>query len=345
MDSDGDVVLVTAEARVRDAVESTAAALGLPVSTIATAEGALQRWASARVVLVGGDLAAAVASSGPPARRHVHLVGFDAAELGTWSMPLGAEVIPLPQGVAWLTGVLATDERDSRRVAVVGGSGGVGASTLAAGLALAAARRGQSCALVDLDPLGGGIDLLLGAERTPGWRWPRLVGARGEVGDVRGVLPRVHGVTVVAMGRGADAVGPTAEAVHAVMGSLTRHHELVLVDGGRTPAASARQALRAVDATGVLSGAGVRDVAATARVADGLGPAGLGLVVRGTRGGPPGGVVADALGLPLWGEVPADRRLAADAEAGEPPGRPRSAWARAVERVLARVGAEAGDVD
>ncbi len=118
------------------------------------------------------------------------------------------------------------------------------------------------------------------------------------------------------MGRGADAVGPTAEAVHAVMGSLTRHHELVLVDGGRTPAASARQALRAVDATVVLSGAGVRDVAATARVADGLGPAGLGLVVRGTRGGPPGGVVADALGLPLWGEVPADRRLAADAEAG-----------------------------
>ena len=30
-------------------------------------------------------------------------------------------------------------------------------------------------ALVDLDPMGGGLDLLLGAESTPGWRWPRPV--------------------------------------------------------------------------------------------------------------------------------------------------------------------------
>ena len=345
VESDGDVVLVTAEARLRDVVESTAAALALRVVTVATPEAALPCWSGARVVLVGGDLAAAVASVAPPPRAKVHLVGFDPAELGTWSMPLGAEVIPLPQGVAWLAGVLAAAEADSRCVAVVGGSGGVGASTVAAGLALAAARRGRGCALVDLDPLGGGIDLLLGAERTPGWRWPRLLGARGEVGDVRGVLPVVHGVTVVAMGRGAGDAGLTAESVHAVLGSLGRYHHLVVVDGGRMPVPAARQALRAADATVLAVGDGVRAVAAAARVRAALEPNGVGVVVHRGRGGPPGAVVADALALPLWGEVPNDRRLAADAEAGEPPGRARSRWSRSVERLLDRVWEEAGHAD
>lgn len=334
-------MLVTADARVRDAVESTAAALALRVVTVATAEAALPRWPGARVVLVGGDQAAAVASVAPAQRAKVHLVGFDAAELGTWSMPLGAEVIPLPRGVAWLAGVLAADEPDSRCVAVVGGSGGVGASTLAAGLALTAARRGRGCALVDLDPLGGGIDLLLGAEGAAGWRWPRLLGARGEVGDVRGVLPVVSGVTVVAMARGTPAPALTPESVHAVLGSLARHHELVVVDGGRTPVPAARQALRSADATVLAVGDGVRAVAAAARVGAGLEPSGVGVAVRVTPGGPPGGVVADALGLPLWGEVPVDRHVSADAESGEPPGRPRSRWSRAVERLLDRVWAEA----
>lgn len=339
------MVLVTTDARVRDVVESTAAALGLRVETVATPEAALVRWAVARVVLVGGDAAAALAATGPPGRPRVHLVGFDGGELGTWSMPLGAEVIPLPHGAAWLTGVLAADERDSHCVGVLGGSGGVGASTLAAGLALAAARRGESCALVDLDPIGGGIDLLLGAERTPGWRWPRLVGARGEVGDVRGVLPVVDGVSVVSMGRGPDAAGPTAEAVHAVLGSLQRHHAWVFVDGGRAPAPAARQALRAADGTVLVSGGGVRAVAAAARVAAGLERGAVGLALRAARGGPPGGVVADALDLPLWAELPADRRLVADAAEGQPPGRPRSRWARAVDRLFGRLTEELGHDD
>ena len=41
----------------------------------------------------------------------------------------------------------------------------------------------------------------LGAEGTPGWRWPDLLGARGEVTDVRRFLPQVDGLTVVSMGR------------------------------------------------------------------------------------------------------------------------------------------------
>ena len=345
VDGDDEVLLVTANGAVRDAVESTAAALGLRVSVVAGVDAALMRWAAARVVLVGGDRAAAVASVAPRRRPQVYLVGFD-GDLGTWSMPLGAEVIPLPHGVAWLTAVLAADAgSDSLSVAIVGGSGGVGASTLAAGLALAAVKRGLSCALVDLDPLGGGVDLVLGAERAAGWRWPRLVGARGEVGDVRGVLPVVDGVTLVAMGRGPEAGPLAAESVHAVLGSIARHHDLVLLDAGRSPVPAARQAVRAAEATVLLSGGGVRAVAAAARVRADWDAAQGGVVVRRSVGGPPVSVVAEALDLPLWGEVPTDRRVASDAEVGEPPGRGRSRWGRAVSTAFDRIWEEARHAD
>ena len=43
--------------------------------------------------------------------------------------------------------------------------------------------------LIDADPRSGGLDLLLGAERTAGWRWPRLATARGHLGDLTGQLP------------------------------------------------------------------------------------------------------------------------------------------------------------
>lgn len=339
------MILVTGDARVRDAVESTAAALGVGVEVLADVDAALRSWAVARVVLVGGDRAGALAAVGPRRRQRVFLVGFDSADLGTWSMPLGASVIPLPQGLAWLSGALASDEAESRLVAVVGGSGGVGASTLAAGLAVSAVRRGLAAALVDLDPLGGGADLLMGAERAPGWRWARLVGARGEVGDVRGVLPSAAGVTLVSMGRGDEAGLPTAEAVHAVVGSLGRHHDLVVVDPGRAPLPAAGQALRAAEATVLLSGGEVRAVAAAVRTLEVLDPPAPGLVLRASRGGPPPSVVADALSLPWWGNTPEDSSLPALAESGEPPGGGRGGWARAVDKVLVRVLEEAGHGD
>jgi hypothetical protein len=63
-------------------------------------------------------------------------------------------------------------------VGVVGGSGGVGASTFAAVLALGAARATRGPAvLIDLDPIGGGIDVLLGVQSIPGLRWSGVSGA------------------------------------------------------------------------------------------------------------------------------------------------------------------------
>lgn len=338
------IVLATNQDAVIDAVESTAAALGADVVRAASAEQVLARWNQARALLIGPDLAGAVASAGPRGRDDVFLVGFDPAQLGAWSMPLGASVIPLPHGVAWLSAVLSADPDDGAPViAVTGGSGGVGVSTLSVGLAQAAANRGLSVALVDADPVGGGIDLLVGAERAMGHRWPRLVGARGEVGDIRGLLPVVDGITVVSMARGDDDL-PGPESVQAVLGSLTRHHALVVADGGRAGWGAARSLLRSADPALMVVSGGVRSVAAATQVLRSGDLREPGVVVRSVPGvRVPPEMVADALGLDLWGHLPHDGRLVAAAEAGDPPWRARSRWARSVNRLLDRVLSGAND--
>lgn len=338
------IVLFSRAQPVVDAVLATTATLGIEVQVCAEPGAALARWSGAEIVLVGGDQAAALASAAPRKRSGVYLVGFDPAELGAWSMPLGAEVIPLPQGATWLSAVMSADpEASPPVVAVVGGAGGVGASTLAAGLALAAARRGLGAALVDIDPLGGGVDLLLGAERTPGWRWPRLLGARGEVGDVRAVLPQADGVSVVSMARGDGARAPSSESVQAVLGSLARHHDLVVLDTGRYPLGPARAHVPLAQPCLLVTGPDVRSVAAAGQTLRAMELDEPRLVVRtSSRVRVPPQVVADALGLPLWGVLPHEPRLVNAADAGEAPV-VRSRWGRAVGVILDRVVAEVSD--
>ena len=57
---------------------------------------------------------------------------------------------------------------------VVGASGGVGASSLATAVAVRAVRAGLDVVLVDGCPLGGGLDVVLGAEQAQGVRWSDL---------------------------------------------------------------------------------------------------------------------------------------------------------------------------
>lgn len=341
-------VLLTADEPISDAVLAAAAALGVAVEVVAEPADCLARWPDAAALLVGEDRAGALASTGPRERRAVYLVGFSPGELARWSVPLAGQVIVLPDGLAALTAVLS-EQRGAGGpvVAVIGGSGGVGASTLAAGLATAAAHVGRTVALVDLDPWGGGLDLLLGAERTPGWRWPDLLGARGEVTDIRRFLPHVDGLTLVSMGRpgpGEPPVElPAAESVRAVLGSLARHHDLVLLDVGRGRAAPVRAALAASGSTLLLTGTSVRAVAAAATLVPAL-EGEVRLVVRAGAGGRVGpDAVGRALGLPVAAAVPDDRGLARAADEGDPPGRSgRSRWARAVHRLLDGLEADRG---
>ena len=166
----GTCAVVTGDLELLDQVLATAAAAAVEPTVVADAAAVRPLWGSAAVVVVGVDQAAQLAGLSLRRRPEVYVVGeaADREQLCSWSGPLGAAVVVLPGAAGWLTTSMADAARHrlgtGRLVAVLGGSGGVGASTCAAGLAVVAAQQELRTALVDTDPLGGGLDLLLGAE-------------------------------------------------------------------------------------------------------------------------------------------------------------------------------------
>ena len=90
------------------------------------------------------------------------------------ALALGAEsVAELPRSEGWLverlTDVVDSGPARGLTIGVVGGSGGSGATTFACALAQVAGRAGPSV-VVDADPLGPGVDRVLGPR--PGRRRP-----------------------------------------------------------------------------------------------------------------------------------------------------------------------------
>lgn len=82
--------------------------------------------------------------------------------------PAGEEAeAPASRESAELPAALPADERQGSVLAVIGSKGAPGASECAASLATLAAER-WTCVLVELDALGGGLDLRLGADPRQG---------------------------------------------------------------------------------------------------------------------------------------------------------------------------------
>lgn len=322
--------VATEDPELLEQILATAAAAAVEPSVVSTVAALRPHWSSADVVVVGVDTAAGVAAAALPRRPEVFVVGAgaDHERLCAWSGPLGATVMVLPESAGWLTASLADTRQQrgrGRLVAVLGGSGGVGASTWAAGLAVTAARQQLRTALVDADPLGGGLDLLMGAERSGGWRWPRLAGARGHLGDLSGQLPSVAGVDLLSVGRdeGADPGPPGVEQLTAVLRSFSRTHDLTVVDLPRPHDWIAREVTRQCDLLIVMVRADVRGVSAARavldQVRDGAAPS---VLVRVRRLGLlTADAVATGLGRPLLGTVVDDSALRVAAERGEPPAR------------------------
>lgn len=344
-------VIVTADVALLDTILAASAAAGVEPTVVADPPGLRPLWAAAPLVVVGADLARPVADLVLPRRTEVYLAGtgIDLAELWRWSTALGAAVVALPAGSSELTAafsdVSGTPGGFGRLIAVIGGSGGAGASTTAAAVAVTAAAGGATAMLVDLDPLGGGLDLLVGAEAVPGWRWPRLSSAQGHLGDLTGHLARVAGIDVLSTARAEDpATGPGVEAVRAVLMSGVRSHRWVFVDLPRRVDQVAREVLRRVDHAILVSRVDVRGTAAAQQTAIELRnlTGDLRLVVRRPRsGGVESGLVADALGLELLAVVGHDTSLRPSVERGDPPGRTsRTPLARAGRRILAGLSAE-----
>ncbi|MGD7788846.1 septum site-determining protein Ssd [Propionibacteriaceae bacterium Y1700] len=343
-------MIITTDEELLDRALASAAAAGVEPLVLHDVAGARRHWASASVVLVGVDCARSLAGLALPARSRVLLIGadHDQEELCRWSMTLGAAVVVLPTQLTWLAAAMAegvTAGAPGVAVGVLGGSGGVGASTAAAGMAWRAAQQGRRVLLVDADPYGGGIDLLVGAEDVPGWRWPRLAQASGHLGDLSGQLPVVDQLEVLAMGRG-DADIPSGEALSSVVRTCRQSHDLIIVDLGRTTDTLLYEGLRAIDVTTVLVADDVRGVAAGQRLVAELAGAlpEPGVVVRtGPGGGVPADAVAGALELELFGELGHDRHMRVGVLHGEPPGRAAGRrWGRQCDAVLAAALAGAG---
>jgi len=326
-----------------DQVLSLTAVVGVEPLLLSDASLVRPHWSSAAMVLLGIDQADRVAAMGLPRRAGVYLVAEDrtAPQAQPWSLQLGAALVALPSSASWLSDALADVTRTSmgsgRVICVVGGSGGVGATTLAAGLAFVAA---PTQLLIDADPRSGGLDLLMGAERIPGWRWPRLASARGYLGDLTGQMPSVEDVDLLSMARDESLPGCElrAEQMKAVLLSAMRTHAVVVVDLSRSLGSAGGEALRRADLAVLVVRDDVRGVAAGCEVARQI--AGdcsrRGLIVRQGRSRllEPR-LVASGVDWPLLGSFADDPALLLAAERGDPPARSaRSSLARLCVKVL-----------
>ncbi|WCC80169.1 pilus assembly protein CpaE [Cutibacterium equinum] len=296
------VALVSRDIRLSEVVGSVAASGGVVVEVVADRDAAVRAWSRHGPLLVGADMAGTVMAWGLPSRTGTHVVGFDAEEAARWSAGLSASVIVVPQANQVLTEILHDELAATSKATVVqvdSSGGGTGVSTLAAGLAWAAARSGMKVGLVELDPHAGGIDLLLGIERADGWRWPELASARGVTTDLGSHLPSIDGVAVVSAGRVSAQVSPAAR--RAVVESLAGDHDLVVVDPGGMAAPEVSVDVR----IGVVA-ADLRSVM-TARGRD---LPNLLVVRRGSGRAMPDGDIESVLGLRPDVVVRDDRRLA-----------------------------------
>lgn len=179
---------------------------------------------------------------------------------------------------------------------VVGGSGGVGASSFAAVLAVVA---GESV-LVDLDVAGGGIDVVLGVEAAAGARWSglRLAGGRLDPGLLLDGLPRAGPCAVLA----ADAATLDAEAVLQVLDAARSAASVVVLDLPRAQCPERAAAVLHCDLVVVVARADVAGLVAAHAMVSALPQIPLGVVVR--RAEIDAREAADLVGVPLLGVLP-----------------------------------------
>jgi secretion/DNA translocation related CpaE-like protein len=325
-------LLFTTDEALLDDLLRLAAAATVEVDVVPDVGTARSAWATAALVVLGSDVASEVARARLPRREDVVVVGLDRDGAGVWEVAVlvgAARVVFLPEAEEWLAGRLADcaeqDGPDAPVLCTVGGRGGAGSSTLAAALATVSSSQGRRTMLIDGDPLGGGIDLLLGGEDIVGTRWPQLASTRGRVSAVALAegLPKVGELAVLSWDR-ADGVVVDPAAMSAVLQAARRSTDVVVVDLPRALDGAAREALACAALTLVVVPAEVRATAAAARVSASVCALtdDVRVVVRGPApSGLPAEAVADALGLPLAGYLRPERGLAGAIERGDPPRR------------------------
>lgn len=338
-------LLITRDETLLDELLRLAAAAGVTPVVAPGGLGGLAGWAAAPLVLVGDDVASELAELRPMRRDGVHVVSWGSfpAEAMRVALALGAEnVAELPQSGEWIVEQL-TDlgEQRPRRawtVGVVGGSGGAGASVLAAALGQVAAGSGPAV-LVDADPLGPGLDRVLGMEERSGVRWDELCQTTGRLGATafRECLPRRDGLGVLTWYAGRRGVLQPF-AVREVLSAAQRGHETVVIDLPRAGDGVIDEVVARCDQVLVVALPTVHGLSSAARVVAGLPDVGTTLVLRGP--GLDDADVARVVPVPVLVRMGDQRGLAESIDLGLGPVRSRrSPLARAAREVLTRAAA------
>lgn len=327
-------LVVIEDDTVREEILRLAAAVGCETNCVADPSTAVSLWNTAPLVLVDEAMAKRCGSSatvGGRRRDRVKLVCLGDPADHAWrvAFAVGADgVIALPEHETALVAAFADIvEQPSGQhgsvLAVIGSRGGAGTSVLSASTAAIASRRGRNALLIDCDPLGGGVDLLLGAEASQGVRWPEMAVSSGRIAmtELDAALPRRQfgdgSLSFLSCDR--DGHGPAASAVNSVVEAGRRAGRVVVCDLPRQPDPCADEVLRCADLVVVVVPAEVRACVAATRILTRLGDRcdRVRLLVRGPA---PDGLTAQdvttAVGAPLLTWVRPERRLAQALERG-----------------------------
>lgn len=322
-------LVVTGDPDLLDDLLRLAAAGGSEVEVATDPVAARPRYCAAPLVVLGADLLLGCLRARLPPRSRVLIVArgeppgytMRAAQL------LGVEhIVQLPDAEPWMVDRFAERFDPStagRVVAVIGGRGGAGASVLAGGLAVTAVRAGHRTLLVDADPLGGGLDLLLGWENLSGLRWSELAEADGRVDppSLLSALPHQGDLVLLSFDR-EDSLAVPDMAMAATLDAARRARDVIVVDLPRQLDDAATLALKSADRALLIVPAELRAVASARRVAQiaQLHCEDVGVVVRGpSPGALRPGDVSSSLGLPLAGSLRPEPSLCGALEKGRAP--------------------------
>lgn len=239
--------MISQDAQLADEVRRLCALAGQPLRLTGQAHEVGPVCRSASLVIVDSREAELVRDRMPSPDQDLVVVTDDVTRIATWEAAVrlrARRVFSLPADSSALleTLALATEPSGSPGplIAVVGGRGGVGASTLSVALAWAVGQS-QPVTLLDLDAAGGGLDIALGLERADGLRWPQLRGTSGVVtaAALREHLPSVGHVAVLSMSRGDADLDitpmPDRATVSTVLDAGRRGGGVVVADLPRWP--------------------------------------------------------------------------------------------------------------
>ncbi|KQX73890.1 septum site-determining protein Ssd [Aeromicrobium sp. Root472D3] len=337
-------LIATDDAGLVDDALRWCAAVGATPERAADLAAVRRAWRTSSAVLLGDDLVDDVARAALPRREHVVVLAREPSRRWADAVAIGATAVCAPHDEDAVVELLVRALDGSGEacvVAVVGGSGGAGASTVTAALGVEAARRGVRPLVVDADPWGGGLELVLGAEGSRGVRWDDFDTTQGRIDatSLVDVLPSHAGVQHLTWTRGSDRRVP--DAWSEVVSAAVRGFDLVAVDVPRHLDVSGAEIVGRSVLTLVVVPEEIAAVSAARRVLAEVSTRApsVGLVTVARRSGIGRGAVEEALGVRSLARVRPDHGVRSAVDQGRGPGRSRS-LRRVAGAVLDAVGVE-----